>query len=227
MFNYQYISLGCGCASAKLIKTKGLREASYPLDWILSSPSSVHYFLSNLLESKMQIEDIVRNEFLNLNYLEPGGRNGTEHYFTKNKNDKGCLINIKHNLVMPHDGDYNLFVNNSVQRKSTEEKYIRRFKRLKDMIVNPNRPIAALMTLISSEDYTINKSIVYNWNRILLQDIYHIYNLLKKFNKNNRLGLHGRNFKEIEKYEQTISFAKSHDGVYFHKQIADGNFFES
>ena len=217
----QYISLGNGCNSAKMIKDRGLRQASYPFDWILSTPRTVYHFLHMLLGEKQSPEEIVREHFLNLNYITPGGRHGTEHYYTLDSSSRGCLINTEYNLVLPHDGDAQHFLTDFKQRDLIIQKYTRRFTRLKNELMQSDKPMYCLLLTLRSEDYTLNKNIVYDWHEEMTKDLLSIHDLLMSLNNKNRLGLFGRMFKnaDINKYKEITSFVDQHSNMFTHEQL--------
>ena len=176
--NKIYISLGLQCLTPELLKIYNLRKNSYPFDWILSNPYFVYKILFLLLEDNMSISKIVREHFFrNDNQCVLKKK---EHYiFVKKKNscNQIYICNQKYNVVFPHD-TYN---------EETINKYIRRFKRLKNNIINKSLKIQFIYISQSSLDsgnFTIMgeevvKNVYENMNSINL--------LIKKYNKNSNI----------------------------------------
>jgi hypothetical protein len=108
--------------------------------------------------------------------------NSLEHYYTCE--DGVCLYNTKYNVIFPHD-------QNNVD---TINKYIRRFERLKDIILNSKERlyfIYASQSSLESGNFTIDGNIVIN-------DVYFyiskINKLIGKFRNNYEIIL----FDEIQ-----------------------------
>ena len=100
---------------------------------------------------------------------------GVEHYYCDNNGF--ALFNTKYNVIFPHD-EYNI---------DTINKYIRRFERLKDLILNSKECLYFVYTSQSSLDngnFTINGNIV-------IKDVYFylskIYKLISKFRSNYKM----------------------------------------
>jgi tetratricopeptide (TPR) repeat protein len=65
--NKVYIPIGCGCASATLLKLKHLRSQSLPFDWILSHLAFVNDIIESLLLPDFQSIENTTNLFLDQN----------------------------------------------------------------------------------------------------------------------------------------------------------------
>ena len=89
-----------------------------------------------------------------------------EHYYIC---DNGfALYNSKYNVIFPHD-EYNI---------ETINKYIRRFERLKDIILNSKEDIYFIYTSPSSPDngnFTINNNIIIEHVYFYLSEIYKLH----------------------------------------------------
>ena len=160
------ISIGIQCTNAKF-KNEISKTHTLPFDWMFATPSFVFEMLELLLEKNINIEDLVKNHFF---YCDKRANlNGLEHYYTC---DNGfALYNTKYNVIFPHD-------ENNID---TINKYIRRFKRLKDLILNSTECLYFIYTSqssLESGNFTIDGNIV-------IKDVYvtltKIYKLIGKF----------------------------------------------
>lgn len=136
-----YISIGSGCAAAKLIQMKGLRTDSYPLDWILSYAEFSYNVIKMLSETSAEetfeyFLDPTNNDINAMptygsviNY--DGGTQLFEKYATTNAPIGGsvCIYNSKQKVTFPHDFDRN---------EEMRDKYIRRLYRLQQVLFNSN-----------------------------------------------------------------------------------------
>ena len=122
-----YIPIGFQCTTAEILKKTNKRIYSFPFDWIISNPNSIIYLFKQLLSNNCDIKQFVKEEFFNIDKLlhflkqeefiiHPNGNN----YF-----------NSKYNLIFPH-------VNND---NDTIIKFVKRFERLKQYILNSNNKI--------------------------------------------------------------------------------------
>ena len=160
------IPIGIQCTNATFKKSFE-NTHTLPFDWMFSTPSFVFEMLELLLEKNINIEDLVKNHFF---YCDKRANlNGLEHYYTC---DNGfALYNTKYNVIFPHD-------ENNID---TINKYIRRFKRLKDLILNSTECLYFIYTSqssLESGNFTIDGNIV-------IKDVYvtltKIYKLIGKF----------------------------------------------
>ena len=126
-----------------------------------------------LIEQNMNIEELVINHFF---YCEKTANvNRPEHYYTCHNGD--ALYNTKYNVLFPHD-KHNI---------ETIHKYIRRFERLKDIIVNSKEELCFIYISQSSlEDgnFTID-------DNIIIKDVYFyltaIYKLIGNYRDNYKM----------------------------------------
>jgi len=127
------VSLGFQCTLNMYLKKINKRKTAYPFDWILSTPKIVFELLKLLLIDNLDTKELVKEYFFKCD-----GRVNSkfaEHFYIDD-NPNGKLHNTKNNLIFPHDED-------SIE---TIEKYIRRFDRLKDDILNSNEEICFIYT---------------------------------------------------------------------------------
>ena len=109
------ISLGFFCGPAQEIKSIGLRNASYPFDWIISKFDSVLFLLKNNFE-----------DFLEEKYLKFDNKELKDTYIVKN---------VRYDIKFFHDFKKNHTVHE--QLKEVQEKYNRRINRLYENIKKP------------------------------------------------------------------------------------------
>ena len=110
-----------------------------------------------------------------------------------------ALYNEKYDVIFPHDA----YTNENV------EKYIRRFDRLKDLILHSQERLYFVYTSQSSlneGNFTIN-------DKQVVKDVYEnltkIYNLINKYNKNNKIIVFDSIQNEnIEKLHKNIALYK-------------------
>ena len=166
------IPIGIQCSNVTF-KKEIENTHTLPFDWMFAIPSFVFEILELLLEKNIKIDDLVKNHFF---YCEKRANiNGVEHYYTC---DNGfALYNTKYNVIFPHD-------ENNID---TINKYIRRFERLKEIILNSTECL--YFTYISQSslengNFTIDGNIV-------IKDVYvnlsKIYKLIGKFRNNYKV----------------------------------------
>lgn len=156
------IPIGIQCTNATF-KNSFEKTHTLPFDWMFATPSFVFEMLELLLEKNINIEDLVKNHFF---YCEKrANMNVQEHYYSC---DNGfALFNTK----------YNVNIN----------KYIRRFERLKDIILNSTECLYFIYTSqssLESGNFTIDGNIVINDVYVYLSKI---YKLISKFRKNYKI----------------------------------------
>jgi hypothetical protein len=98
-----------------------------------------------------------------------------EHYYTCD--DGFALFNTKYNVIFPHDENNIDSIN----------KYIRRFERLKDIILNSTECLYFIYTSqssLESGNFTIDGNIVINDVYVYLSKI---YKLISKFRNNYKI----------------------------------------
>jgi hypothetical protein len=166
------IPIGLQCTTSTF-KNCIKKTYTLPFDWMFATPSFVFEMLELLLENNINIEDLVKNHFF---YCDKKANfNGYEHYYTCA--DGFALLNSKYNVIFPHD-EYKI---------DNINKYIRRFERLKDIILNSTEClyfIYASQSSLESGNFTIDGNIVVNDVYVYLSKI---YKLIGKFRKNYKL----------------------------------------
>jgi hypothetical protein len=208
------IPIGIQCTNARF-KKKFENTPTLPFDWMFSTPSFVFEMLELLLEKNINIEDLVKNHFF---YCEKKANlNGVEHYYTCD--DGFALFNTKYNVIFPHDKNNIDSIN----------KYIRRFERLKDIILNSTECLYFIYTSQSSlnrGNFTIDGNVVINDVYVYLSKI---YNLIGKFRNNYKIILFDTIQKEkISLLNENITLIKLNRCNSWRKllpQMAKHNFF--
>ena len=165
-----YISIGLQCTVPTVLERMNLRKNSYPFDWMFANPYFVYKILYLLLKENLNINEIVREHFFRND--QKCGKELSNHYMFK-KNGK-AICNELYNAVFPHD-KYN---------EDTINKYIRRFERLKNDILNTSNYIQFIyisQPSLNSGNFTLNgKEVIQN----VYQNMNNIYLLVKNYNKN-------------------------------------------
>lgn len=166
------IPIGIQCTNATFINNIS-KTYTYPFDWMFSTPKFVYEILILLLEKNMDINELVTQHFFLCD--KRASYNSLEKYYTLVNGNS--LYNTKYNVIFPHD----TYDNNTI------EKYIRRFERLKNSILNSLEDICFIYTSQSSLDignFTID-------NKIVISNVYYhisnIYNLIKKYRNNFKI----------------------------------------
>jgi hypothetical protein len=140
-----------------------LRKGSLPYDYILSNPKFIYESLNALLIENCNIDDYVQNVFLNISHK--GSSNGPEHFYTDNSGP--CYINTQCQIIFPHEPPIAEII----------PKYIRRFNRLKNTILNKENIITFVYgspISNSKANYTINGNTVVKDTVLYLNKIYEI-----------------------------------------------------
>jgi len=166
------IPIGLQCTGSTF-KNEINKTHSLPFDWMFATPLFVYEMLILLLEQNMNIKDLVNDYFFNCN--KRADISDVEHYYIS---DNGfALYNSKYNVIFPHD-EYNI---------DTIDKYIRRFERLKDIILNSEEEINFIyisQSSLNEGNYTID-------NINIIEDVYinlsNIYKLINKYRTNYKL----------------------------------------
>ena len=159
--------------NAQRCKNDFHKSKTLPFDWMFATPSFVYEMLVLLLEKNIDIDDLVKNHFLycekRANYRE------YEHYYTCNNGF--AMYNTKYNVIFPHDNYTTENIN----------KYMRRFERLKEIILNSSEELYFLyisQSSLGSGNFTIDGNIV-------VKDVYfhisNIYKLIGKFRSNYKV----------------------------------------
>ena len=165
------IPIGVQCSSATF-KKELLQSYTLPFDWMFATPKFVFEILTLLLEKNIDIAELVKNHFF---YCDKKANiDGLEHYYICDDGFAQC--NTKYNVIFPHD------INND----DTISKYIRRFERLKDIILNSQEELCFMYTSRSSLEsgsFTINEINVVTDVYYYLSEIYILIgNFRNKYN---------------------------------------------
>jgi hypothetical protein len=188
------ISIGFQCSTASFIDDIQ-KTYTLPFDWMFANPSFVFEMLELLLEKNINIEDLVKNHFF---YCDKRvNQTGLEHYYTC---DNGvALYNSKYNVIFPHD-------ENNIDNIN---KYIRRFERLKNIILNSNEClyfVYASQSSLQKGNFTIDGNIIINDVYVHLSKI---YKLIGKFRNNYKIILFDTIQEEqIELLDENITLFK-------------------
>jgi hypothetical protein len=167
------IPIGIQCTNATFKKDINKISYTFPFDWMISNPKFVFEMLELLLEKNMDISELVRNHFFLCDKKANFSR--IENYY---ETDQGfSLYNTKYNVIFPHDN----YSNDNIT------KYIRRFKRLKDLILNLDEEIIFIyssQSSLESGNFTIN-------NINVVTNVYYylskIYTLLNNYRNNYKM----------------------------------------
>lgn len=199
--NHIHVSIGQRCGAAQSIQAAGKREASFPFDWILTPIESLYQLLHLLIEKNINIETLVREEFLPIDTLIGCGKPNRppEKYITfKNV---GSPHNIKYKISMPHEPSIDKLRRHKAVRECTIEKYIRRFDRLRSTITNTSRPVCFSMQAIGNV-YKINGNNTDDPD-VSSKCLQKIVDMLLHHNKKNELRIWGNNSRiPIKGYEE-------------------------
>jgi hypothetical protein len=114
------IPIGIQCTNATF-RNNFNKQETLPFDWMFTTPKFVFEMLFLLLEENIDIEELVKEHFFKVEKRSTYSKG--EHYYTCD--DGLALYNTKYNVIFPHD------INNI----DTIDKYIRRFKRSKEIII--------------------------------------------------------------------------------------------
>jgi hypothetical protein len=166
------IPIGVQCSS-NVFKNEICKSPTLPFDWMFANPKFTFEMLYLLLIENMNIEDLVKNHFFCCE--KRATLKKMEHYYTFDNGS--ALYNTKYNVIFPHD----------VDNIETINKYIRRFQRLKDIILNSTEQLYFIYTSQSSLEngnFTID-------DRIIITDVYvylsQIYRLIGNFRNNHKM----------------------------------------
>lgn len=158
------------CTNSIFLDQIGKSNESFPFDSMLSNPKFVFEILDLLLDKNLNIEELVTNHF----YLcdrRCSFSGVMENYITSI--DGFALYNTKYNVIFPHTSSDDV---------ST---YIRRFTRLKDLIVDSKEDVCFIYSSQASLDAAGNFTIDGN---PVVRDTYlyldKIYELIGKFKTN-------------------------------------------
>lgn len=172
------ISIGMQCTTSQYLKDKKLRSHSFPFDWLLSNPKFVFDILWLLLNDDMDINELVRDHFYVVDKKALVDLGNVEHYVTlHDPNDPRRPhneLNSKGGAIFPHDKP----------GEETIAKYVRRFERLKTLILDKNTHLDFYYVSQSSSskgNFTIDgKDVVTD----VFQNILRLHHLIKRFHGN-------------------------------------------
>ena len=163
------IPIGLQCATAVFKKNIGKGSETLPFDWMFATSKFVYQMLILLLVENMNIEQLVREHFFKCD-----GKAGyvlNEHYTT---GSGSALYNSKYDAIFPHDQN----------NEDNIVKYIRRFTRLKNLILNSSNHLYFIyisQSSLGSGNFTID-------GREIVADVYlylsNIYELIGKYRNN-------------------------------------------
>jgi hypothetical protein len=167
------VPIGVQCTSGNF-KNEMQKAHSLPFDSMFSNPCFVYEMLEMLLEQNMNVSDLVRNHFF---FCEKRANcSGVEHYYVCP--DGFALCNDKYNVIFPHD---------TVLNEENINKYIRRFQRLKDLILHSPEELYFLYTSqssLGSGNFTIDGNDVI---KNVYTSLNKIYTLISKFRSNFKI----------------------------------------
>ena len=169
------ISLGCQCTNAFFLKYINRSSYYYPFDWCWSNPKAIFELLELLFDKNINIQELVQTHFFNCDKkLNIHDRNNS--YISSLE---GIIpYNTTHKLLFLHD----TMTDNNIQ------KYIRRFNRLKDDILNSDDELYFLYTSPASDRVqpTVDGENIMNNSDIVIY-LNKIYNLIKGYRSNYKL----------------------------------------
>lgn len=162
MKNNIFIPIGVQCLTSTILKKFKVRKNSYPFDWILSHPLFIYIILKLLLESNLSVENIVKEHFFTIK--ERCKINGLYNWISDINGT--TFFNSKYKVIFPHDAYDELHI----------KKYIRRFQRLKQDILNKNNNIQLIyisQSSLNNGNFTLDgehilNNIYYNLNKVYL-----------------------------------------------------------
>lgn len=163
VLNKNYISLGFQCTVVDVFKMLDVKKETLPFDWMLSNPEFVYKMLHLLIEKNMDIEELVKEHFFNCGSFVKF--ESAENFIETE--DGPDFYNKKYNVIFPHDKDYD----NDVL------KYIRRFNRLKALILDKSNELVFVYITPSSNlegNFTINKNVVITDTSKYINKIYEL-----------------------------------------------------
>jgi hypothetical protein len=163
VLNKNYISLGFQCTVVDVFKMLDVKKETLPFDWMLSNPKFVYKILHLLIEKNMDIEELVKEHFFNCDSFAK--YESAENFIEMVHGPD--FYNKKYNVIFPHDKDYD----NDVL------KYMRRFNRLKALILDKSNELIFVYITPSSNlegNFTINKNVVITDTSKYINKIYEL-----------------------------------------------------
>ena len=167
------IPIGLQCTNATFKKNINKISHTFPFDWMFATPKFVFEMLILLLKENMDIKQLVTEHFFLCE--KRASYHKIEHYYTCENGF--ALYNCKYDAIFPHD-------ENSID---SVNKYIRRFERLKDLILTTEEKLYFIYTSQSSLEngnFTIDGNNIINNEYLYLSKI---YELIGKFRKNYKV----------------------------------------
>jgi hypothetical protein len=154
------IGLGNSCAIAHEIYKCGLRNASYPFDWMLTS---VEFLIRTFETDSFDFTNVEK-----LHVIFPNSAGSTHIYSSDTiKNTLYCTA------ISIHDADNATSITFPNLIEEINEKYKRRFKRLYDVLNNPENNIYLIRMLAKKDSHhQINYTLDNN------EGISHLHNIL-------------------------------------------------
>ena len=134
-----YISLGVDCNIALHLRSKGLRQAAFPFDWIIIPQQSIITFL----ETKFADWNI-RERYQSANICQK----------PRKKPKCATYVDVKYQIIFFHD-----FKKSKSTHEKVFEKYEHRIKRLIEILENPVRPVVFVYDYGSEDILKINNDI--------------------------------------------------------------------
>lgn len=128
----EFVSIGPNCASANILESNGLRNRSYPFDYIFSSLEMVKHCITDRF-----------NIFLDKKYYKPGKANSTYHLFYSKMIDTEILRRHHHDVPDIANNLINrqIFLHHNLFNNDIYLSFVRRCNRLLNLIDNNNKLI--------------------------------------------------------------------------------------
>lgn len=168
------IPIGFQCTLRYAMDEVGIDSPSLPFDWMFAPPKFVHNMLHLLLAESMDIEQLVNEKFFHTHTLAQWtgpGYLAAEEY---REWHEGYPYNKLGSAVFPHDGD-------NKPHDEIRVKYTRRFKRLKEHLLN--KEIRPVLVYISQSSVVRTHGNFFIDDIEILTDTYqhlnNIYNLIE------------------------------------------------
>lgn len=200
-----YVSLGMQCTTATVFSILGLKAESLPFDWILTNPQFVLEMFRLLFIEKMSTTEIVKEHFLNVPTRAVVNQ-WAEHWIEQPEIGPG-LYNKKYGVVFPHD------------KPDDYDKFIRRFDRLKELVLDTSNYITFVYVSHSSPtfgNYTLDgKTVICDVYKTLSK----IFELIHKVRNGTRFkivlydAINSENMTELNSCIQRIKIEQKKNGV--------------
>jgi len=141
--NNVYISIGAQCTTPRLFEELGIKTETLPFDWMFTSPVFVYTILKLLLIDNIAIDTLVSEHYFKCDKRAHTG--ALEHYITHPNGQ--FLLNSRYNVAFPH------------AKLADKPVFIRRFHRLKQILLSKNNYIYFIYISVSSRkegNYTVD-----------------------------------------------------------------------